>query len=107
MLGADLTKISRFASPTRTFIERILHPLEIEEYEKSEDKTKYLAAHWAIKEALFKADNSLLHFNEIKIEKKEKKYFYPGYVITTSNEDDYYFAVVMKEKNESKEKNNY
>lgn len=98
MLGIDLTKVARFANKNDNFIIKTLHPEEIEEYNLSENKTKYLATHWAIKEALYKANNNLFNFNKIRITKKDRVYKYPGYDISTSNEDDYVVAIAQKEK---------
>lgn len=98
MLGIDLTKISRFENQNNQFITKTLHPEEIKEYEQTENKAAYLATRWAIKEALFKADNKLFSFSEIRISKKDRVYTFPGYIISTSNEDDYVIAVAQKEK---------
>lgn len=98
MLGIDLTKISRFNNPTESLIKKMLHPNEIIEYEKAEDKTLFLAARWAIKEALFKADNQYFHFNKVEIKEVNRIFQFPGYIITTTKEDDYYFAVVMEKR---------
>lgn len=98
MLGIDLTKISRFEDAKEALINKVLHPNEILEYNKVQNKAYFLAARWAIKEALFKADNSLFDFNKIEIKKDGRVYKYPGYIITTSSEDDYYIATVMKER---------
>lgn len=97
MLGIDKTTISRFINPSNGLIKKILHFDEIKEYELCENKPYYLAAHWAIKEALYKADNSKNVFSEIKIEKKDRVYSYPGFIISTTSENDDYIAIVMKE----------
>lgn len=97
MLGIDKTTISRFKNPTKEFLEKVLHPLEIVEYDKSENKEHFLAARWAIKEALFKADNANFTFSKIRIEKIDRKYVYKGYEISTTSEGDEYIAIVMKE----------
>lgn len=98
MLGIDKTTISRFRDASETLVKRILHPDEVIEYQTSEDKQYYLAARWAIKEALFKADNENKNFNEIRINKSYREYTYPGYVISTTSEGDSYIAIVMKER---------
>lgn len=98
MLGIDLTKISRFENQNKRFLTKALHPEEIKEYEQTENKAAYLATRWAIKEALFKADNNLFSFSGIRILKKDRVYTFPGYIISTSNEDDYVIAVAQKEK---------
>ncbi|WKX02227.1 holo-ACP synthase [Candidatus Mycoplasma mahonii] len=98
MLGIDLTQISRFKDVSDSFIRKILHPDEIVKYNLSEDKPKFLAKRWAVKEALYKADNSLKYFNKIKLFDDNRTMRYPGYNISTSNEGDYYVAIVQKEK---------
>lgn len=97
MLGIDKTTISRFKNPTNEFIEKVLHPLEIKEYQATENKERYLAARWAIKEALFKANNSNFAFSKIRIEKIDSRYVYQDYEISTTSEGDEYIAIVMKE----------
>lgn len=97
MIGVDIVKIERFESSEWPVIERILHPFEITEYMKSENKAKYIATKWAIKEALFKADNSNSTFNKINIVKKNERYFFDdAFEITTSDEDGYVVAFVIK-----------
>ncbi len=98
MHGIDLTKISRFENVNETFLKKVLSPEELIEYEEVQNKAKYVAGRWAIKEALFKADNSLSTFHKINIVKKNRTYIYSGYIITTTNEGDYYLASVIKEK---------
>lgn len=98
MIGIDITRISRFKDPTNTFIKKILHPNEIKQYEIEKDKPLFLASRWAIKEALFKANNEEFSFNKIEIKKQDRFYKLEGYSISTSKEDDYYIAIVMKEK---------
>ena len=98
MIGIDLTNIERFKDVNDKFITKVLHPEEIAEYKISDDKIKYIATRWAIKEALFKSDNSMFSFSETRIIKKDKKYILEGYNISTSNEDNYIIAVVEKEK---------
>lgn len=93
-----MTKISRFKGKSDAFIERILHPEEVKEFINQVEKEKYLATRWAIKEALFKADNKLLNFNEIHIIKEKREYKYKDFKISTSNEGDMLVAIVLKEK---------
>lgn len=99
MLGIDLTKVSRFKNKNDKFLIKTLHPEEIKEYHQSENKELYLATRWAIKEALFKSDNSRFSFNETRIIQENRVYTLPGYIISTSKEDDYVIAIVQKEKN--------
>ena len=100
MIGIDLTKISRFKNVNDKFIKKCLHPEEIKELEKVKNKEKYIATRWAIKESLFKADNSLFSFNKIRIKEIERVYIYKGYIISTSSEEDLLIAFVQKEKND-------
>ena len=100
MLGIDITKINRFENPKDSFLKKTLHPDEIVEYNKSTDKSMFLAKRWAIKEALYKADNELFHFNKIKIIKEDRKYKFQGYIISTSKEDNYIVAIAKKENHE-------
>ena len=98
MLGIDLTKVSRFKNKSETFVKRVLNAEEIKEYHNSNDKVFYLANAWAIKEALFKADNRLSNFNEIRITKSNGVYNYINFEISTSNEDGYIVAIARKEE---------
>lgn len=95
-IGIDITRISRFEDASETLINRILHPNEKILFNKSENKAEFLAAHWAIKEALYKTNNNLFHFDKIELIKEEKIYTYPGYDISTSKEDDTYIAIVKR-----------
>ena len=98
MLGIDITNIKRFEKQNQQFIEKVLHRDEIIEYNNSKEKAVFLAKRWAIKEALFKADNKLFSFSEINIKKEDRTYKYPGYVISTSREGDIIIAIAQKEK---------
>ena len=98
MLGIDKTTISRFKNMSDSFIKRVLHEEEIIEYNASENKELFLAARWAIKEALYKADNTNVEFSKMKITKENRQYKFPGYIISTTNEGDDYIAIVMKVK---------
>lgn len=96
MLGTDITSISRFRNVKESFVKKILHLEEIKEMKKIKNKSRFLAAHWAIKEALFKADNKLSSYSKIWIKKKDNKYKYKNFLISTSTEGNYYFAIVIK-----------
>lgn len=95
-IGIDITRISRFKDAKQSLIDRVLHPEEKEEFSICENKELFLAARWAIKEALYKTNNELFHFDKIKVIKKNNVYTYPGYDISTSKEDDYYTAIVKR-----------
>lgn len=96
MLGVDLTKKTRFLDVNEKFIQKVLHPDEIIEYQKEDDKPKYIATRWAIKEAIFKSNNEEFSFNKIRIQKIDRTYRFEDYLISTSDEDDYIIAVAMK-----------
>ncbi|MCK5945981.1 MAG: 4'-phosphopantetheinyl transferase superfamily protein [Mycoplasmataceae bacterium] len=98
MNGIDITNIKRFENPKDAFLKKVLHVDEISEYNEATNKSVFLAKRWAIKEALFKADNELFHFNKIKVFKENGKYKYQGYIISTSIEDNYCIALAYKEK---------
>ena len=98
LIGIDITRISRFDNPNDSLVKRILHPNELALYPDSENKALFLASRWAIKEALFKSDNSLSSFDKIELTKKDRIWKYKDYKITTSKEDDYFIAFVQKEK---------
>ncbi|MBN3534420.1 holo-ACP synthase [Mycoplasma procyoni] len=104
MIGVDITSISRFKGKTDRFIEKILTEKEIREYKKTEHKEEFLAKRWAIKEAIFKADNSFYEFSKIEIEKKERIYTFKNFEISTSQENDTVIAFVIKK--EIKDANN-
>ncbi|MBN4089432.1 4'-phosphopantetheinyl transferase superfamily protein [Mycoplasma enhydrae] len=99
MISVDLSKIRRFKKMSKRAINRILHPKEIFEFELL-DKQKqmlFLATRWAIKECLFKIDNSLFEYNKIQITKtKAGKYIYDDFQLSTTNEDGYVVAVALK-----------
>ncbi|UWD34094.1 4'-phosphopantetheinyl transferase superfamily protein [Mesomycoplasma molare] len=96
MIGVDLTQISRFKNKKETFVRKILSKNEILEYENSENKEKFLATRWAIKEAIFKADNSFFEFNLIDIKKENKRYKFREFEISTSYENNLVIAIVYK-----------
>lgn len=100
-IGVDLATISRFYDKDLNFVKHVLTNKEIEEYNKifdKENKAKYLASRWAIKEAIYKADNSLYHFWEIEINKVDKKYQHDKFEISTSHENDLVIAIVTEKK---------
>ncbi|AZZ65288.1 4'-phosphopantetheinyl transferase superfamily protein [Metamycoplasma phocicerebrale] len=99
MISVDLTKIKRFKRISKEAIKKFLHPTEIEKYQKLNrpEKAIFLATRWAIKECLFKIDNSLFQYREILIEKNESgRYIYNDFQLSTTNEDGYVVAVAFK-----------
>ncbi len=98
MIGIDVTKISRFSGKEEDFAKKILHTDERKAFKASTKKTMFIAKRWAIKEALFKADNSLFEFSKVNIKKENGRYLYKGFNISTSSEDDMLIVIVQKEK---------
>lgn len=105
MIGVDITKISRFKNLDQNVIKRFLSVEEFKKYQTLNEnvKDRFLATRWAIKEAIFKADNSYYSFNKINLFKKEGRYTTAenNFYISTSTEEDILIAYVQrKEKNE-------
>ena len=98
MIGIDITRISRFENASESFIKKILHENELNDYSLAENKARFLAKRWSIKEALFKADNNLKEFSLIELKEKQRVITFNGFEISTSTEDDYYIAIVKKEQ---------
>jgi holo-[acyl-carrier protein] synthase len=122
-VGVDIAKIPRFKriieSHESSFIRKILHEKEISEYQEMkfiENKTKFLASRWSVKEALVKAtgDKSIV-FSKIYLQKNDdgKPFlkFDPEYLkqdlkfkdiensihISISHEDEFAIAFVVLE----------
>lgn len=98
MSTIDLTNINRFKNKDQSFVDKVLHELEKKDYEVCKNKAKFLATHWAIKEAIFKADNKYSVFCKINIVKKDRQYIFKNFVISTTSEDNYIIAIVEKRK---------
>ncbi|QJB71188.1 4'-phosphopantetheinyl transferase superfamily protein [Mycoplasma sp. 1654_15] len=105
MIGIDITNKQRFKNKSEAFVKKILHNEEFLKYcllNAEEEKLNFIATRWAIKEALFKCDNSFFNFNKINLKYNERKYFIENFenqfFITTSNEENIVVAVVMKVK---------
>ncbi|MEE3928446.1 4'-phosphopantetheinyl transferase superfamily protein [Mycoplasmopsis ciconiae] len=102
MIGVDLVKISRFEDPKKhqkKFISRFLNEQEIETFENIlnfEDKSVFLAKTWAVKEAIFKADNFYSNFRNINLKKVNNKIIFENFEISISHEDDFLVAFVLK-----------
>ncbi|MBU4690747.1 4'-phosphopantetheinyl transferase superfamily protein [Mycoplasma zalophi] len=96
-VGIDITSISRFLNKNDEFAKRILSSEEFKEYQTINNKSKYLATRWAIKEAIFKADNTFNTFSNINI-KKDHKYHFKNFDISTSSEGDLVIAMAIKFK---------
>ncbi|AWX70106.1 hypothetical protein DP067_01880 [Mycoplasmopsis anatis] len=99
MIGVDIVKISRFINNHEKIANRILSVDELIEYQKISEikkKVKYVAVHWAIKEAIFKSDNSYSTFNKINITKEKLTYKHDKFHISTSDDGDNLVAFVIK-----------
>ncbi|AWX69379.1 4'-phosphopantetheinyl transferase superfamily protein [[Mycoplasma] anseris] len=99
MIGIDLTRISRFKKMKNSTINKFLSPNEKVEFETLEEdkRPNFLATRWALKEAIFKADNQYQNFNQIDIFKSEVgRYSFLDFELSTSNEDDYVIAIAKK-----------
>lgn len=96
MIGVDITSINRFKDKKINFFKRIFSDEEFKEWEKSENKELYAAQRWAIKEAIFKADNNFHNFHNINLKRNEKGVFvFKNFKISTSKENEYVIAFVM------------
>lgn len=95
-----MTRLDRFKNKNEDFVKRFLSENEYKEFKKitSEDlKSKFLATRWAIKEAIFKADNSYPDFRKVDILKEEcGRYFFKDFKISTSDEGNILVAVAVK-----------
>ncbi|MFV8401407.1 4'-phosphopantetheinyl transferase superfamily protein [Mycoplasma sp. 005V] len=101
-LGIDITNISRFNGKSEIFWHRVLSADELEQFQKldsQESRAKFLARSWAIKEAIFKADNTYIDFRKIDIKKDQesKLWKFKNFLISISYADDFVIAVVTKQ----------
>lgn len=68
--GIDLTNIKRKEFNNLDLVTRVLHPVELEQYNQliaPHQQKQYIAKIWAIKEALFKAYNYFFGMNKFFI----------------------------------------
>ena len=98
-IGVDITSIKRFEDKKINFIKKVLSDNEFIEYtNRTITDLVYVAQRWAIKEALFKANNNLHDYHLINIERDKKGIFkYKNYKISTSKENEYVIAFVIGE----------
>lgn len=97
MIGVDITSIKRFANRKLNFVKKVLSDEEFIEWEKVENKDLYIAQRWAIKEAIFKANNDYHDYHKINIIRDEKGVFiFKNFKISTSKENEYVIAFVME-----------
>ncbi|MHA0272588.1 4'-phosphopantetheinyl transferase superfamily protein [Mycoplasma sp. 48589B] len=100
-LGVDITNISRFYTKSDKFVNRVLSQGELIEFKKLDNddaKARFLARSWAIKEAIFKADNTYIDFRKVDIKKdiESKLWKFKDFFISISYADDFVIAVVQK-----------
>lgn len=91
MIGVDIVKINRFANKSDYFARRILSNRELNYYNQQIDidsKTRVLASIWAIKEAIFKADNQNASFQKIELEHTDKGWKSQNFDISISHDED-------------------
>ncbi|QSF13646.1 holo-ACP synthase [Mycoplasma sp. Mirounga ES2805-ORL] len=101
MIGIDLTNLKRFKGKGDLFARRILHNEEFITFKKlstSEDKTMFLAKSWALKEAIFKADNSFSSFQKINIVYLNNKPTFDNFELSLSHEKDMVIAIAIKKE---------
>ncbi len=97
-IGVDITSIKRFENKKDSFIKKVLSDQEYKEWLEAENKELYVAQRWAIKEALFKANNELHDYHNIDIKRNPKGFFeFQNYKISTSKENEYVVAFVVGE----------
>ncbi|MGX9340334.1 holo-ACP synthase [Mycoplasma sp. 128] len=94
-IGIDLVNINRFKEVKEHFIKRFLSDIEYVDYQKSENKDIFLATRWALKEAIYKADNSEYSFKDISIS-KDITYRYKNFSLSTSSEGEFVIAMAIK-----------
>ncbi|BAP00830.1 holo-[acyl-carrier-protein] synthase [Mycoplasmopsis californica HAZ160_1] len=97
-IGLDATTIKRFKNMPKGFEKRFCHPNELLLLEKEKHKADFLASIWAIKEALFKADNNFADFRKIELKKDQHGWEHSDWNISTTNEGDLVIAVVVKKE---------
>ncbi|ACF06975.1 Holo-[acyl-carrier protein]synthase [Metamycoplasma arthritidis] len=98
MIGIDATRISRFKNFKDHQLVKFLHPNELIECKKAPNFAKYIATRWALKEAIFKCDNTFSSFSEIEIIKDQSgRYKFLDFALSTTNEDDLLIAIAQKQ----------
>ena len=77
-IGVDVTNVKKFENKSEAFIKRFLTKNEYQKYleTKKELKPKFLAAHWVLKEATYKAVSKFhnIFFTNIEFIKFDNKY---------------------------------
>ncbi|WP_406613754.1 4'-phosphopantetheinyl transferase superfamily protein [Mycoplasma corogypsi] len=97
-LGIDMTSISRFEGKPDTFVKRILSENEYKLYLETETDLKalFLARAWAIKEAIFKANNAYANFSQVELYKLDKVWRFKNFSISITHENDTLIAMVVE-----------
>ncbi|VEU70284.1 4'-phosphopantetheinyl transferase superfamily protein [Mycoplasmopsis glycophila] len=97
-IGVDITKISRFENASLAFAHRILSSSEFEKFLMLEDAKKplFLARAWAIKEAIFKANNDYFSYSKIELIKKNHRWTFLNFSISISHDGDTLIAFVIE-----------
>ncbi|WP_426461007.1 holo-ACP synthase [Mycoplasma hafezii] len=97
-IGVDITTISRFEKVDSYFARRILSDAEFELFQTLQDdkKAKFLARAWAIKEAIFKANNDYYEFSKINLQKINHRWTFKNFEISISHEKDLLIAFVIE-----------
>lgn len=99
MIGIDLVDIRRFKNKSAKFLARYMNQNELLEYQKianSDLQATYAAELWAIKEAIFKANNSLSDFSHLEIKKTNGVFSHEAFEISLSHEKNMLVAVAIK-----------
>lgn len=101
-IGVDLTTVSRFNNIKKHFIKRMLTDIEYDLYLKckKENRTEFLAARWAVKEAIFKANNDIGYLHYSLLHKENGKPYildHPEIKVSLSHEKDTLIALVLIE----------
>lgn len=101
-IGIDIVKIDRFKTWDDKNFKKFLHPKELEYLlllENDQRKIEFIAGRWAAKEAIFKAVNHKIAFNQIWIDSVNKKPevhcdFLPKIELSISHDGEYAIAMV-------------
>lgn len=102
MLGIDLVKISRFKRSLKHSQKQLSRYLTLDEIkmlntlENRDAKLIFLAKTWAVKEAIFKADNNYFEFKKMNLVHKNNKIYFENFEISISHENKYLIAIALK-----------
>lgn len=97
MVGIDITSIKRFTNKGIAFAKKVLSEAEFLAWQQASQPALFLAQRWAIKEAIFKANNNYHNFSQINLTREAAGHFsFKNFRISTSKEDDYVVAFVIE-----------